>query len=437
MSSTKTSHKWANFGSSASASTAVSYRSVSASPSHFLSLSNTKLNNLSIDLLYPTPSVPAQPKDSSELLRRSLLISNAMMVAKKQVRIERMQAYDEKRNIISRGLRVSSPSYAHSLSRLEDVSEFEPSQGRVREPTQAHSIEAEEGEEWFEETWRELMHEDERDSAMYGSSAQQSVTVRSQYQEFTSTQSSEYVYTAGIKTKGVADVHVEVVESDESSSAGSSRSTSPVSVESHSEPVEVEGELIAVNYVHPIILPSQVLGIATPTIDDSGISELSLDALEFEYVDNAANDTPVLARSASSSAPRKPRLLPTIIRDKFYEPSRFESEVEEADPALDFDDIPALEPHDETSFDNVHVDTIYSSSSTESLVSDSDDEEDSTILRTPDETVMDEFGYSVDSASPSSSFDEGVEAYFASGYASTSKFLSVDWDPQFDGPLFT
>jgi hypothetical protein len=436
MSGTKTSQRWSNFGSSAPASTAVSYRSVSASPTHFLSLSNTKLNNLSIDLLYPTPSIPAQPKDSSELLRRSLLISNAMTAAKKQVRTERMQAYDEKRNTISRGLRGSSPSFAHSLSRLEDVSESEPTQGRVREPTQAHSIEAEEGEEWFEETWRELMHEDERDSAMFGQSAQQSVTVRSQYQEFTSTQTSEFIYTAGIETKDVADVHVEVVES-ESSSAGSSRSTSPVSVDTESVPVEVEGELIAVNYVQPIVLPSQVLGIATITIDDSDIPELSLDALDFEYIDNASSDTPVLARSASSSAPRKPRLLPTIIRDKFYEPSRFESEVEEADPALAFEDIPALEQHDETSFDIVHVESIYSSSPTESLVSDSDDEEDSTILRTPDETVMDEFGYSADSASPSSSFDEGVEAYFASGYASTSKTSSVDWDPQFDGSLFT
>lgn len=367
-----------------------------------------------------------------------------MMVAKQQVRTERIKAYDDKRNTISRGLRgtaKSASSYAHSLSQL---SEAAPSQGRVREPSQAHSIEAEEGEEWFEETWRELMHEDERDSAMYGLSTQQSITVRSKYQEFSSTQSSEYVYHADAEIKGTTDVHVVPVESDESSSsAGSSRSTSPVSVESESESVQSsEGELFAVYYVEPIIVPSQVLGIVTPTVEDSDIPEWSLDSSEFEYVDNATDASPALSRSELSCSPRKPRLLPTIIRDKFYEPSLFESADEEADPALVFEDVAVVDLHDETSFDNAQADIVYSSSPTESLISDSDDDDESTILRTPDETVMDEFGYSIGSnsfgdTSPFSSFDEGVEAYFASGYQSTSKSSSAEWDPLCDNALFT
>lgn len=428
MSGTNTRNRWSNFGSSASASTVVSYRSVSASPSHFLSLSNIKLNTLSLDLLYPTPYTA--PKDSSELLRRSLLISNAMIAAKKQARNERIKAYDEKRNI------ARAISYAHSLSQLV---EHAPSQGRVREPSQAHSIEAEEGEEWFEETWRELMHEDERDSAMFGSVAQESVTVRSKYQEFSSTQASEYVYHAGAETKSKTDVQVVLVESDESSSAGSSRSTSPVSAESEPESAtvqHVEAELIAVYYSQPVVLPSQLLDIASFTADNSDVPEWSLNGAEIQYVDNVEQASPTLARSAPSSSPRKPRLLPTIIRDKFYEPSRFETEVEEADPALDFEDIPALAQH-EISFDGVPSHDIYSSSPTESLISDSDDDEDTTMLRTPDETVMDEFGYSVgNDSSPSSSFDEGVEAYFASGYQSTSKWSRADWDPLSDNSLF-
>ncbi|GHJ85458.1 hypothetical protein NliqN6_1860 [Naganishia liquefaciens] len=428
MSGINTRNRWSNFGSSASASTAVSYRSVSASPSYFLSLSDSKLNTLSIDLLYPTPSTA--PKDSSELLRRSLLISNAMIAAKKQVRNERIKAYDEKRSS------ARATSYAHSLSQL---AEHVPSQGRVREPSHAHSIEAEEGEEWFEETWRELMHEDERDNAMFGSSQHECVTIQSKYQEFSNTQASEYVYHASAELKDTTDVQVVPVEPDESSSsAESSRSTSPVSPDSESEPFHlIEGELVAVYYSQPVALPSQILDVTSSTLDDSDMAEWSLDGAEFEYVDNSAG--PDLARSASSSSPRKPRLLPTIIRDKFYEPSRFETEVEEADPALNFEDTPALEQCDEMSLDELPDHNIYSSSPAESLISDSDEDDDASFLRTPDEIVMDEFGCSVTSdASPSSSsFDEGVEAYFASGYQSTSKSSRAESGPVSDNSLFT
>ena len=354
-----------------------------------------------------------------------------MIAAEKQARNERIQAYEEKRKI------ARATSYAHSLSQLV---EHAPGQGCVREPSQAHSIEAEEGEEWFETTWRELMHEDERDRAMFGSVAQESVTVRSKYQEFSSTQASDYVYHAGAETESKTDVQVVPVESDESSSAESSRSTSPASTESEPESASVqhvEAELVAVYYSQPVVLPSRLLDIASSTADNSDVPEWSLDEAEIEYVDEVEQADPALVRSASSSSPRKPRLLPTLIRDKFYEPSRFETEIEEADPALDFVDIPALEQHDEISFDGVPSHASYSSSPTESLISDSDDDEDTTILRTPDETVMDEFGYSVRSdSSPSSSFDEGVEAYFASGYQSTSKSSRADWDPLSDNSLF-
>ncbi|KAJ9103694.1 hypothetical protein QFC20_004697 [Naganishia adeliensis] len=439
------SQKWSNFGSSMSGP-AMSYRSVTASPSHFISISHNKLNNLSLDLLYPTPSVPAAPKDSSELLRRTLLISNAMMAAKKQVKTERYSAYDEarynKRNTSSRGhLRGTARSASSSIhalpssQQLDTLAEAAGSDGQIFAPSQANSIEAKEGEEWFEETWSETLHEGERDSAMFGSSGSTSITVRSEYQEFSSTQGSEVVYHAKSNAnKPHIEVQVLPVESDEdSSSADSSRSTSPVSSESEAEPVQqIEPELVAVYYTRPVVLPSQILGIQSAVSDDSDVPDLWLDELpEYEHVFDAS---PAFVRSESSLGPLKPRLLPTIIRDKFYEPSRFETGIEE-DPALlalsALPPTPALETV--APFEDVHVEPVYS------------DDEDSDELRTPDETACDEFGYAVGDNSfggtSPSSFDESIEQYFASGYRSDSKDVmgnsDADWEQMgADIPLF-
>lgn len=376
-----------------------------------------------------------------------------MIAAKKQVKIERYSAYDEarynKRNTSSRGhLRGTARSASSSIhalpssQQLDTLAEAAGSDGQVFAPSRANSIEAKEGEEWFEETWSETMHAGERDSAMFGSSGSTSITVRSEYQQFNSTQGSEVVYHAKSQDKSHTDVQVLPVESDEESSPESSRSTSPVSNAEADVVQQFEPELVAVYYTRPAVLPSQVLDIQSAVSDDSDVPDMWLDGLpEYEHV---FDESPSLVRSESSSSPLKPRLLPTIIRDKFYEPSRFETEVEE-DPALLALSVLPLTPTLETvaAFEDVHVD-VYSSSPTESNISLSDDE-DSDELRTPDEMACDEFGYAVGDNSfggtSPSSFDEGIEQYFASGYRSDSKNVmgnsDADWEQMgVDIPFF-
>ncbi|KAJ9102270.1 hypothetical protein QFC19_004818 [Naganishia cerealis] len=447
--------RWSNFGSSTSTGSSASYRSVSVSPSLFLTVSQTKLHTFATDLLYPTSPVPAAPKDSSELLRRGLLISNAMDAAKKQIKIERKASYDEarytKRNTSSRGhLRGSARSASSSLhSTPPPITRQHGSieiSGSIHEPTVANALDAEEGEEWFEETWRELMDEDERDAAFsnsFKSTRTTTITVQAKYEEFSTTNCESVSYTNADAIKSHTEVQVLPVDSEEespSSSPESSRATSPVPGEQTDSGDASEVDLIGIRYTQPVAMPSQLLGISPFTLasDDIDVPELSLgDDTSYEH---DMDDALYFVRSDASSSPRKPRLLPTVIRDKFYEPSRFEHEVAEEDIAL------ANVPVDNTSivtFDDfmssaVDAEGTYDSSSSSFISSESEESEDDDDLDevcTPEEDASDEFGTAGDTSfGVASSFDDSTHAggYFATGYNPVSKasfnMSDAEWD---------
>ncbi|KAJ9128094.1 hypothetical protein QFC24_000385 [Naganishia onofrii] len=443
MSASNITTRWSDFGSSANSSTSTSHRSISISPSLFLTVSQAKLHTFATDLLYPSSSVPTSPKDSSELLRRGLLISNAMDAAKKQMKIERKASYDEarytKRNTSSRGhLRGSSRSASSSshsmpspIARQPDVA----ATGSVRAPNVANALDAEEGEEWFEETWRELMDEDERDASFsntFKSSSSTSITVRTEYQEYTTTTggSEQVYYTNGDASKFHTEVQVLPVDMEKESpsvSPESSRSNSPVSSDGSDSS---NAELIGIQYMEPIFMPSQLLGISTfPWNEDTDVTELSIgDAEPYEHAD--LDNSVHLARSDVSTSPLKPRLLPTIIRDKFYEPSRFETEVDEdfalATLAATTTPTSMITLDDFMSMENAEI--VYGSSPCGSFSSESEDDDELDEVHTPEDNASDDFetttGYSsLSGASSSSSLEDTsyTENYFAVGYNPVSK----------------
>ncbi|KAJ9125399.1 hypothetical protein QFC22_000359 [Naganishia vaughanmartiniae] len=442
MSASVNTSRWSDASPSTHSSTSASYRSMSVSPSLFLTVSQAKLHTFATDLLYPSSSVPTAPKDSSELLRRGLLISNAMDAAKKQMKIERKTSYDEarytKRNTSSRGhLRGSSRSASSSShSTPTPIVRHHGStatSGSVHEPNAAIALDAEEGEEWFEETWRELMDEDERDASFSNtytssSSSTSPITVHTEYKEYTATSGSEQVYyTNGDASKFHSEVQVLPVELEEqspSTSPESSRTTSPVSSEGSDFS---EAELIGIQYSQPVYMPSQLLGMSTfPWDEETGVSELSIgDAEPYEHAD--LDDSVYLVRSDASSSPLKPRLLPTIIRDKFYEPSRFETEGDEdiALASLSATSTSIVTLEDFMSMNSTEI--VYGSSPTGSVSSESEDDDDLDEVRTPQEDASDEFGATGDSSlretSSSSSFDDTsyAEHYFATGFNQVSK----------------
>ncbi|KAJ9096388.1 hypothetical protein QFC21_005210 [Naganishia friedmannii] len=453
MSASYNTTRWSDFGPATHSSTTTSYRSISISPSLFLTVSQTKLHTFATDLLYPS-SVPTAPKDSSELLRRGLLISNAMDAAKKQMKTERKTLYDEaryaKRNTSSRGhLRGSSrsaPSSSHStpapiVIRNHDIT---ATSGSVREPAAAIALDAEEGEEWFEETWRELMDEDERDASFsntFKASSSTSITV------------SEQVYrTNGDASKFHTEVQVLPVNMEQespSASPESSRSTSPVSSDGSDSS---EAELIGIQYAEPVVMPSHLLGISPyPWNDNKDVEDPSIGDVEpYEHAD--LDDSVYLVRSDASSSPLKPRLLPTIIRDKFYEPSRFETEVDEdvALASLSFESPASMLTLDHF-MSTEHAEIVYGSSPCGSFTSESEDDDDIDEVRTPQDDASDDFGTTGNTspreeASPSSSFDDNNTSYaehcFAMGYNPVSKasfsMSDAEWETMgTEIPLFS